>query len=280
MQLKPYISLLLVALLIILLTAPAISANNIFTHSIAYRVSGFLNISSTAGEPCRTGAFRTQQIRGDGELRKSQLIKIAPYIMRVEDETDWATFSNAIRNLTVITKIQLCAPPMYTISEEDSVYRDTDHFVFDVGDLQSHLSSSLLTGTPIIHPKSDQLWRTSISTNPGHQGSYHARYIAAYGPGPFEAGISDFDQSSSWWPENNQIARGDYYVGNFFDIKQYIFTSSGDTKRLIDISSPDLNRYLFEELHITGYLTIREYFVMNNVRGGPDAITFHWSELF
>ena len=74
--------------------------------------------------------------------------------------------------------------------------------------------------------------------------------------------------------------RGDYYVGNYFNIEQYAHTSNGFLRRFISLSNPFEPAYLEEYLEVIGMAKVREAFRMHNLKGGPKAVTLAWYELF
>lgn len=47
-------------------------------------------------------------------MTKSETIRIADHIMTVEDEMEWTTAPDAVRNLSITTTLELCARPMST----------------------------------------------------------------------------------------------------------------------------------------------------------------------
>lgn len=265
----------------LLVASPVIAFSDTgFKHTTEYRIGGIVNISSATGQAFRTGAVRTQTIRGTGDVTKSQETKIAPYIMRIDDTTNWNTYVDAVRNLAVTTTINLSALPM---SAAAHAY-DTGTHTVQVGDILNPYHPPVIDGRILVTPLTRQIWHVQVKVERGHRGTYDTSFVAAYGPGPFQAGTPEYKPEYSWWIEDDngirRIAYGDKYVGNYFWIEQYINTSGGETKRLIDISSAIHRTYYMENLHVSGSLMIREMFTMLNISHGPDAITFHWTDLF
>lgn len=269
------LSITLITLLLVASYPITGNSESLFKRSVAYRIGGHINISSEVGSPFETGSSRLQTIRGSGELTKSETVKIAPYIMRMEDNTRWLTYQDAVRNISVITTIQLCARPVSA-----AVYTyDTGNRIIQPGDIINPYLPIVVDGNIILNPLSRQIWHTRISSDPGHHGTYKAEYISAYGPGAYEVNRPNYDSDHSWWFEGiTGVGFGDYYVGNYFEIDQYIHTSRGDTRRLIDMSSPFSHARYKEELRVIGSLTIWEDFEMRNILMGRDAITMHWSD--
>ena len=74
--------------------------------------------------------------------------------------------------------------------------------------------------------------------------------------------------------------RGDYYVGNYFDIEQYALVTGGIMHRYISMSNPFENSLFMEESYVTGRMSVQEVFSNHGLKGGPKAITLAWYELF
>jgi hypothetical protein len=104
-----------------------------------------------------------------------------------------------------------------------------------------------------------QIWAVSVEADPGHSGSIGMNFEAAYGD---PATIGDDD-----------------YVGNYFNIDQHAYTSSGVTKRYIDISSPESHGFLNEAMTVVGMADVRESFSMNNIPAGS-GVDIDWFNLF
>ncbi len=258
----------------------------IFIHSARYRLDGRMNISRSFGDPCVTGAYKEQSIRGYGQLTKNEDAKIAFHIMTVEDEMEWSVAEDAARGLSVTTNIELCARPMSVALDDYAagyVYHEDDYEIRR-GDIISPYDPLVIDGIVDIDPMTWQVWSTQVSTDPGHIGALKIDFIAAYGPGPYEKDSDReiHDDDYRWWFINDdldEIDRGDYYVGNYFEIDQYTLTTSGDTRRFISISSPFYNTFLEEELSVlSGMAEIRDHFSYYNLEPAPDARTLAWHE--
>jgi len=336
---KPHFALFLTILFLLTLTVPALAENNTrFSHTADYRIEGLISIDKEIGDPCTTGAAKHQSIKGYGEMSKSESIDIAPQIISVEDEIDWVTAEDAVRNLSVTSTIDLCALPMTTarqafspevimelivdliidgrltrlerlaeelnleiLENEIDDLDDEDDFGladFDLAGIRGELDDlyenyNLAVGDPVspydpaviegiigVRPETEQTWGSSVTPEPGHSGSYEADFIAAYGPGPRQTHRS---RDHRWWYDDlveGGIDRGDKYVGNYFDIDQYIYTSQGETRRYISISSPFSYALTEELMEVIGMAEVTETFYMDNLEPGPDAITLAWHELF
>ncbi len=285
-----------VAIILFSLGDSVIAEDERFTHSIQYNIGGRISIDREFGHACTTGAVKKQQVRGYGEMTKTENVRIAPNIMAVDEETDWSSPDDAIGRLSVVTTIELCNRPMSTAAQ---TYSDGGVNIIEVGDVVFTYHPLVILDALEVNAATAQIWETFISTNPGEEGSYHSDFIAAYGFGPYEFvygfigrdGNIVFPEEDFIWelalviPElrDDRIKgykRGDYYVGNFFEIDQYAYTSGGFFERNISMSSPFTGSLLEEELFVIGMAEVRESFEMHNLEAGPKAITLRWYELF
>ena len=306
MQKRSYISVLLIAVMLLaVLAAPAVADDdnsvydphaNRFDHSIQFNIGGRITIDREFGHACTTGAVKRQRIRGFGDMTRTEEVRIAGNIIAINEKTDWTTAADAIGNLTVTTTIELCHRPMSTTA---AVYTDGDD-EFEAGTVIPTYDPRVVSGDIEVNTATRQIWAASVSTNPGEEGSYHSDFIAAYGPGPYEEafGALDpmgevffYDEEFMWEYEpgipyydrdhrTRGYERGDYYVGNYFEIDQYAYTSGGEMARFISMSSPFTNTVYIEDMIITGMARIRESFEMHNLEGGPKATTLAWYDLF
>ncbi len=113
--------------------------------------------------------------------------------------------------------------------------------------------------TVVSQPLTSQIWAVSVEADPGHTGSIGMNFEAAYG----DPGTQDDDE----------------YIGNYFNIGQHAYTSSGVTGRYIDVSSPKSGGYLNEEMTVVGMADIIERFSMNNLPAGS-GVDVDWFSLF
>ncbi len=289
---------IIVIFALLVLTAPAIAQDDTkFNHTIHYNIGGLITIDREIGQACNTGAVKSTTVRGYGEMTKYENVRIAQNIMSVEEVSDWSVPAGALSGLTVTTTIRLCSRPMTVVAE---VYKIDDDTELEVGSVINVYHPLVVDGTIKVARLTDQIWATAVMTNPGHTGSYHADFIAAYGPGPYEKmhGAKDqygniiiYDEEYMWEyregvhhldrdHKTNGYKRGKYYVGNYFNIEQFAATSDGFLKRYISMSSPFENTLLEETLEVIGRASVREAFKMHNLKGGPKAITLAWYELF
>lgn len=409
---RPYFlfSIALMILLLVAISAQGLAEGDVrFSHTASYDIGGFIDIDREIGDPCTTGASKRQTIKGYGEMIKAESIRIAPHIISIEDEMDWRTADDAVRNLSVTSTIDLCARPMSAsagnyiqdfsnlpdelfaeggtwtetawpyswgppstltgaliklashdiqvdkdtttieeileailnklgIDDDDVIeeaiqelleYLDLDgqedenietllkaldldpegswwgvedtwtlrqdlfddpEYEIERGDLISPYHPLVVEGVIGITRKTTQEWGLYLSPNPGEEGKYEADFIAAYGPGPYNENV--YDEEYRWWYDETKIVEhdnymdidhieyGDRYVGNYFDIDQYAYTSDGETRRFISISSPFSHSIVEEQMEVIGMAEVKETFELDNLEPGPDAITLAWYELF
>jgi hypothetical protein len=273
-----------------------------FDHTFRYEIGGRISIEREIGQACQTGAVKSTSVQGFGEMQKYENIRIAKNIMQVEEVSDWSVPTSALSGLTVTTTIRLCNRPMTAAKQ---VYGEwVPGALFDtrlqVGDIINVYDPLVVDGTIQVGALTRQLWATAVSTNPGHSGSYHSDFIAAYGPGPYERmyGYVDqfgfrhfydeefmweYDPNVDYFNRNHKLfgyKRGKYYVGNYFSIEQFASTTEGSMKRFISISNPFENAFLEEEMSVIGSASVREALKLNNLTRGTRGITLAWYELF
>lgn len=290
MQRKHFLPpLIILAILLSALTASAIAEDDErFRHDIQYLIDGRITIDREVGHACTTGAVKRQQVRGYGEMTRTESVRIAPHIMRIDESSDWTTADDALRNLSVVTAIDLCARPITTADHD----YDIGDYDIKEGDQISPYHPLVVSGDISVSNLTDQVWITSIESNPGEVGSFDTSYHVAYGPGPIEEIYGQLDSRGirhfyvddyRWWydpDEDGGIDRGDYYVGNYFNIDQYAYTSGGEMSRYISMSSPFSGAVLVEDMNVVGMAEVRESFKLDNLEGGPLAVTLEWYDLF
>jgi hypothetical protein len=127
------------------------------------------------------------------------------------------------------------------------------------------ISTGFTSGSTVVEnadgfkPLTDQIWASYVSADPGHIVSVSTSGEAAYGL-PTSADDDD-------------------YVGNYFNIEQQTYVSSGETKRHIDISSSESHGYLSESMSVIGMAKITDAFSMVNLPAGS-AAEASWWDLF
>ncbi len=276
-------------------------------------------------------------------MTKSEQVRIADHIMAVDDEMEWTTAPDAVRNLSVTTTLELCARPISaaaqnygripvrefvydaeianpqsdfyvqglqyidnwdtlrklyeltgevrlrdllgyeTLREDKKAYYTEYEYLIKAGEIISPYHPLFKENILDYNRKTSQVWSVRMDTEPGHTSIYEADFIAAYGPGPLD-NEEIYGKDYMWWfddREEDGIGRGERYVGNYFEIDQYILNPSGNTRRYISMSSPFSMAILEDDLTVEGgYTEIKEDFKLDNLEAGPDAITLAWHELF
>lgn len=267
-----------------------------FEHSIVYDVAGKITVDRQLGDTISTGAAKRTKIRGYAEMAKTEYVRIAAHIITVNEVSDWSVPLEALSGLTVTTTIDLCSRPMAVAAED---YSDST-IEIKKGQVINIYHPKVVDGTIKVNRLTDQFWGIRQETDQGHQGHYESEFLAAYGPGPYEreSGFKDdmgvkhtYDEKYMWTydpsvhPSDRDhkkygYTRGDYYVGNFFDIEQYASLSGGRMSRYISMSNPFDRTLLFEDMSVTGSAKVRESFSDHGLMGGPKAITLVWYDLF
>lgn len=302
-RLAIYITLLLV---LFALAAPAFSQelppvlrnpDLRFEHDIIYDIGGKISINRQLGDKHSTGAVKRTKVSGYGEMSKVEEVRMAFGIIKVSEKSHWSVPKNALSGLAVTTTIDLCCKPMAVAA---AVYNDPNgNFTINEGDLINVYDPLVVSGDLPVKYLTDQLWAIRQVVDPGHQGEYRSDFIAACGPGPYEEfGLADeygdlllIDEKYMWKydplveagkRDDKRLGyeRGDYYVGNYFDIEQYALVTGGIMHRYISMSNPFENSLFMEESYVTGRMSVQEVFSNHGLKGGPKAITLAWYELF
>ncbi|MBM4235633.1 MAG: hypothetical protein FJ152_04095 [Firmicutes bacterium] len=293
------------SLIVLLMISAQVTAQDEsrFSHTMNYEIGGRISISREIGQACTTGAVKYTNINGYGEMSKYESIRIAKNIMNIDEVSNWSVPVGAIEGLTVTTTIKLCNRPMTAAAEVYGIDDPLTPFYderLQVGTIINVYDPQVVDGTIKVYNLTDQIWATSLSTNPGNKGSYHADFVAAYGPGPYEKlyGYEDkfgniyfpdeefmweYDPTVAYFDRNHRTLgyeRGKYYVGNYFNIEQYAHTTGGALRRYISISEPFENTYLEEEMSVIGSASVREALKMDNLIRGKKGVTLLWYELF
>jgi hypothetical protein len=149
-----------------------------------------------------------------------------------------------------------------------------------------------------------QIWAVKISAEPGQQGILRNDLTAAYGEpmwwkywdGHRKEGQIYRDYKGRGFPDyiqkpelvdkdrwaygpHGKLFIGHEYVGDYFTMDQYAYTSKGEIKRFIDISSPYSHALLHEDMDVKGFAEIDETFALQNIKPG-DNIPGKWWHMF
>lgn len=273
------IIIFIVAFFIFSFAMPALSSN--MRHDTTYFLEGDIDIKKQSGHFCNTGAEMKQVVSGEGSLRKFSNIYMQNNFLQVLDNNDWFTDIDAEQNLNVTTTIQLCAPGKFLYREDGTTVPEEL--------LYPMLDTDVVGVFRVIEPISAQLWATSVTAAPGHSGSLHTGFDAAYGP--YAGALYDFRTGTSYYrpagpdewqfqtPEGEETyaAWGSAYAGNYFSVQQYAKTTYGITRRLIDIRSPFSHAYVSERSLVVGGAEVSEAFSMRNLVPETGAAADWWS---
>ena len=110
-----------VAVVFVLAFAAPVFAQSM-DHNATYKMDGTIDLEKQVGHLCNTGAEMKQTIHGEGEMDKVMDTSQVQGVLTVSDEQDWITAEDAVRNLTVTSVIELCAPPKHEATAEEFVY--------------------------------------------------------------------------------------------------------------------------------------------------------------
>jgi hypothetical protein len=297
---RTFVSIALALALVLAIAAPA------FAQSISYQadlqMDGTIDREMQLGHLCNTGAEMKQTITGTGTLSKATDATMVQGRLTVADRNDFVTAVDAVRNLTVTSVIELCAPPKMTY--EGGVVHPIGWY--NVDDMPQYLGYDIdedeLAWFGVNNPQfwypfigdfeavSKQIWAVQVEAAAGYSGNLHQQFEAAYGPyegwGLDQEEIpADPDPASNRWAwamdEDGVLGVevGQDFVGNYFSIGQMARTSQGVVRRFIDISSPWSHAYLMEDMTVIGFAEISETFTMGNLPRGEDMVS-DWWDLF
>ena len=254
-----------------------------FEHEATYRWDGTIDFSQQAGHLCNTGAEMQQRITGQGTMEKTKNVYMEEGLITVEDDNDWVTAPDAIRNLTVTSAIKLCAPAK-TVYDADG--EDYDGSVVDPFALYD--GEGGLVDDPEFNPLTQQVWAVQVSADPGYSGQIDMNFEAANSNWVYEDEPTDDNAwRSAWfngndsgaWPGYTEQDMGPWFAGSYFNIEQFSRTSQGSHRRYIDISSPWSHGFLREDMTVVGMSEVYEAFSMDNLTAG-DEVAMDWWDLF
>ncbi len=122
---KKTLAVTLAIVFVLAFAAPAFAAGSM-THNAEYKMDGTIDLMKQVGHLCNTGAELKQTIEGEGEMTKVMDTSQVRGVITVSDDQDWVTAPDAVRNLTVTSAIELCAPPKTMYTTTDHVYLEAD----------------------------------------------------------------------------------------------------------------------------------------------------------
>ncbi len=249
-------------LILFLLTAfvSAVFADSSMSHTIQYDMEGRIELRKQSGHEYGTGARMRQEITGEGSMEKESDIFMEEGYIRVDDQQDWVTAEDAMRNLTVTNSTRLFTPPAFVYDGTDArVWWEEVHRafrpVFFTGDEAPDFSAR--EEARLWRALTRQIWAVSVEANPGHFGELNAGFEAVYRPGT----------------ENMAF----FNAEDYFEIEQHAATGDGTLRRFIDISSPVSQAFLHEDMRVDGTASVTEAFSLINT---TRLTSRFWHELF
>ncbi len=118
---KKTVAVAVAVVFVLALAAPVFAQANM-THNAVYKMDGSIDLEKQVGHLCNTGAEMKQTISGEGEMEKVMDVDMKRWVVTVSDHNDWITAEDAVRNLTVTSVIELCAPPKTEATAAEYVY--------------------------------------------------------------------------------------------------------------------------------------------------------------
>jgi len=118
---KKILAVTLAVVFVLAFAAPVFAQANM-THNAVYKMDGSIDLEKQVGHLCNTGAEMKQTIKGEGVMDKVMDVAMQRWKVTVSDQNDWVTAEDAVRNLTVTSVIELCAPPKYEFTATEYAY--------------------------------------------------------------------------------------------------------------------------------------------------------------
>jgi hypothetical protein len=291
---RTFVTIALALAFVLSLAAPAFAQS--MDYSADYNFNGTIDQEMQVGHLCNTGAEMKQTITGTGTMTKSFDAAMVQGRLTVSDTNDWVTAPDAVRNLTVTSVIELCAPPKMTYADTidgldfSGVVHPTGWYLWEnmprywMGDDWEGVNSpqEAFDGLGDFDAVSRQIWAVQVEAAAGFSGNLHQNFEAAYGPYYGEEWIEEdgdlpegFENRFGFDVNGDPVVGADY-VGNYFDITQFARTSQGVVRQFVDISSPWSHGYVYIDSTITGMSEISEAFSMDNLPIGADMESDWW----
>ncbi len=250
-------------LVLVLITAFATVAyaENYMDHNVEYDMDGKIDLEKQSGYEYGTGARMRQVITGEGSMEKESSIFMEEGYIEVNDQQDWVTDEQALRNLKVTNSIKLSSPPAFVYGEDDeAVWWEEVREAFRPVTLtdDSLPFNSARKRADQWDALTNQIWAVSVEANPGHSGRVDADFEAAY---ISEAAFNEIFLNTE----------------DYFEIEQHAATSEGILRRYIDISSPKSLAFLHEDMSVDGTSSVSEEFSLFNSTGENELF---WHQLF
>ncbi|MFO8191830.1 MAG: hypothetical protein R6U08_03510 [Bacillota bacterium] len=138
---KKALGLVVAVFFVLAIAAPAFAIGSM-DHSATYDFDGDISMKTQIGHLCNTGSETKSVISGEGKMEKIRDVAMVSNKTTVLDNSDWVTAPDAVKNLTVTTVIELCAPPKYekaatryVYGEDGDWYTTTKKSVADLGEI-------------------------------------------------------------------------------------------------------------------------------------------------
>jgi hypothetical protein len=119
---KKTLAVALAVLFVLAFATPGLAQYMTYTQDL--KADGDIQLERQAGHLCNTGGQWNQNIDGQGELTKVTSLNMVEDKITVGDQNDFVTAVDAVRNLTVTSTIQLCAPPKQEYVTTNYIYDD------------------------------------------------------------------------------------------------------------------------------------------------------------
>ncbi len=284
-KLVPFLMAVLIGLTM-LIGEPKIAWSSVFSYQIDLKAGGRIDIDREIGSLAESSAVKTQQIRGEGEIIKHETMRFAMGAMAIDEYIEWSTFEDALRNLTVTTRIDLCAPGVSAATNNYS----SDDYDIARGDLISPYHPLVRSGDVGAASKTDQTWFVSISASPAHSAYLRSEFESActsnvyFDRDDVPEGASKvsgwYAQSDSTWPGRDVFHHGSEFRGIYFDMMHHAYVSDGLTRRYTSMSSPFSTAIMEQSFEVAGMTEMWEEFNMMGLPAGRDATPVKWWNLF
>jgi hypothetical protein len=191
---RTFVAVALAVVFVLALAAPAFAQD--MSHSATYNLDGDISLEKQVGHLCNTGAEMKQTIYGQGKMEKVMDVYMEQGLVTVADTNDWVTAPDAVRNLTVTSVIELCAPPKYTYDDDEftgvvhpwAMYCEDvplTWYGWDAGDdffLGDPWGNTANIDDSQWDAVSKQIWAVQVEAAAGFSGNLHQNFEAAYGP--------------------------------------------------------------------------------------------------
>ena len=117
---KKILAVTLAIVFVLALAAPVFAQS--MSHNASYKMDGTIDLEKQVGHICNTAFEMKQTITGEGEMDKvMDFVQVAGRTT-LNDKNDFVTAEDAVRNLTVTSVIELCAPAKHEYDRYDWIF--------------------------------------------------------------------------------------------------------------------------------------------------------------